>query len=362
MAKIERKQSGWVTFGKDVYKAVMTGVSYIIPLVVSGGMVLSLSLLIWGNEGARIEGSVGATWRVFGGSILGLLIPILAAYVAYSLAEKPGLIPGLAGGLAAASLGAGFFGGLIAGIVAGYTVRYLKKISYPPSFSGIVTIFFYPLIGTIVVGFVMLFVIGEPVGALNEAMISWLGDLQTTNFVTLGIVLGAMAGFDMGGPVNKAGYAFALAAIEAGNGLPYAAFAAAKSLPGIIVSLATWIVPQGFTDGEKDAAKSSWLLGVFGISEGAIPFALRDPLRVIPATMAGGAFAAVISLWGKSSLQSAGGSMLTIPVTTNAGYWVAGLLGGAVVGTIVLAALKKQKVHQHGPDESSVEESLGIHA
>ncbi len=362
MVTIQRNQSPLKTFGKDVYKAVMTGVSYIIPLVVSGGMVLSLALLIWGNEGARVDGSVGSIWRVFGGSILGMLIPILAAYVAYSLADKPGLIPGLAGGLAASSLGAGFFGGLIAGIIAGYAVRYLKKIPYPSSFAGIVTIFFYPLIGTIVTGFLMLFVIGEPIGWLNESMISWLGDLQTSNFIILGLVLGAMAGFDMGGPVNKAGYAFALAAIESGNGLPYAAFAAAKSLPGIIVSLSVLLVPKGFTDAERDAAKTSWLLGVFGISEGAIPFALRDPLRVIPATMLGGAFAAVISLWGKSSLQSAGGSVLTIPVTANAGFWVAGLVGGAVIGALVLSALKKHKVHVHGPDEVAVEQSTGIHA
>lgn len=351
-----------VRTGKDIFKAVMTGVSYIIPLVVAGGMILSLALLIFGNEGARIEGTVGSTWRLFGGSILGLLVPILAAYVSYSLADKPGLIPGLAGGLAASTIGAGFFGGLIAGLIAGYTVRYLKKIKYPPSFAGIVTIFFYPLLGTVITGFFMMFVIGGPIAWFSHAMTAWLGELQSTNFVILGIVLGAMAGFDMGGPVNKAGYAFALAAIDSGNGLPYAAFAAAKSLPGIIVAISALIVPKGFTNDEKDAAKSSWLLGVFGISEGAIPFALRDPLRVIPATMAGGALAAVVSLWGRSSLQSAGGSVLTIPVTANPLFWVAGLVGGAVLGALILSALKWRKVSVHGPDESAIEESLGVHA
>lgn len=362
MVTIKRKQSPLVATGREIFKAVMTGVSYIIPLVVAGGMILSLALLIFGNEGARIEGTVGSDWRVFGGSILGLLVPILAAYVAYSLADKPGLIPGLAGGLAASALGAGFFGGLVAGLIAGYTVKYLKKIKYPQSFAGIVTIFFYPLLGTIITGFFMMFVIGGPIAWLNQSMIVWLGDLQSSNFIILGIVLGAMAGFDMGGPVNKAGYAFALAAIDAGNGLPYAAFAAAKSLPGIIVAISAWIVPKGYTDDEKDAAKTSWLLGVFGISEGAIPFALRDPLRVIPATMAGGALAAVVSLWGKSSLQSAGGSVLTIPVTTNPLFWVAGLLGGALLGALVLSTLKWLKVRTHGPDEVAIEQSIGIHA
>lgn len=362
MVKIQRKQSPWVTTGQDIYKAVMTGVSYIIPLVVSGGMVLSLALLFFGNEGARIDGSVGSIWREFGGSILGMLVPILAAYVAYSLADKPGLIPGLAGGIAASTLGAGFFGGLIAGLIAGYTVRYLKKIKYPQSFAGIVTIFFYPLLGTVITGFLMFFVIGGPIAWLNQSMILWLGDLQSSNFIILGIVLGAMAGFDMGGPVNKAGYAFALAAIDAGNGLPYAAFAAAKSLPGIICAIGAVLVPKGFTRDEKDAAKTSWLLGIFGISEGAIPFALRDPLRVIPATMVGGAFAAVVSLWGKSSLQSAGGSVLTIPVTENPLYWVAGLVGGAVLGALVLSALKWRKVSVHGPDEAALDEPAAVYA
>lgn len=343
MAKIQRQGTKKQGTFEQMKKGLLTGISYIIPLVVAGGMIMSLALLIFGNKGARVDGTVGNTLRLFGGNILALMVPLLSGYIAYGIGDKAALIPGLAAGVAANSINSGFIGGMISGFIAGYCVLYMKKIKYNENFAGTMNIFVYPLMGSLISGCIMLFIIGKPIALLNKGLISWLGTIQGTNGIILGIIIGAMACFDMGGPVNKAAYAFGLAAIQAGNGIPYAAFAAAKSLPGIAITISTLFFPKYYEKSEIEAGKSTWLLGCAGITEGAIPYAVSDPLRVIPSMMAGGAVAAAISIFGGSSLLSAGGSLLTVPVTKNPLNWVVALIAGTIVAFAVLTILKKIK-------------------
>lgn len=388
MAKIERKkkQSPW----HEPYKGILTGVSYIIPLVVAGGMLQSLTTLVYGKDGASLAGTPQDQIRLLGASLMALLVPILAAYIAYGIADKAALIPGLVGGIAAQGLpltiagpvsagkattieellaganahvyvvGSGFIGGIVAGLAAGYLVKYLKKIPYPNSVAGVMSIIFYPLVGSFIVGSLMLFLLGGPAAALTNGLTDFLKGLQGGSLIVLGLTLGGLACFDMGGPVNKAAYLFGVYALAEGNGAPYAAFAAAKCIPPIAVALATFLAAKGFTDSERDMGKGIWILGVFGITEGAIPFALRDPLRVIIPSMIGGGIAAAISLVGGSSLPSTGGSMITIPLTENWINWVLGLLAGLVVTTTLIVIAKRHKVQRHGPDEATYEAELGM--
>ncbi len=387
MAKIERKkkQSPW----HESYKGILTGVSYIIPLVVAGGMLQSLTVLFYGKAGASLAGTAPDQIRLLGAALMTLLVPILAAYIAYGIADKAALIPGLVGGIAAQGLpltiagsisagsatsveelvtasnahvyvvGSGFIGGIIAGIAAGYLVKYMKKIPYPTSFAGVMTVVFYPLVASFIIGALMLFLLGSPAAALTTGLTDFLKGLEGGSLVVLGLALGGLACFDMGGPVNKAAYLFGVYALAEGNGAPYAAFAAAKCIPPIAVALATFFAAKGFTDSERGTAKGIWILGVFGITEGAIPFALRDPLRVIIPAMIGGGIAAAISLVGGSSLPSTGGSMITIPITENPMNWVMGLLIGLAVTTALIVIAKRVKVQRHGPDEATYEAELG---
>ncbi|WP_159440550.1 PTS fructose transporter subunit IIC [Tersicoccus phoenicis] len=385
--KIERqkKQSVW----QEIYRAILTGVSYIIPLVVAGGLLQSLTLLVYGTGNASAAGTPQDQIRLLGTSLLALLVPILSAYIAYGIGDKAALIPGLAGGIAAQGVpltlaasvsagkattvqdlvtaanahvypvGSGFIGGVIAGLAAGYLVKYLKKIPYPPSFAGIMTVLFYPFVGSFVIGALILFVIGDPAAAVTTALTDLLKGLQGGSLIVLGLVLGALACTDMGGPINKAAYLFGVYALAEGNGAPYAAFAAAKCIPPIAVALAAVFAPKGYTDEERSTAKGIWLLGAFGITEGAIPYALRDPLRIIIPSMIGGGIAAALSLVGGSSLPSAGGSMITIPITQNPLNWVLALATGLAVTTVLIVVAKRVKVRKHGPDEATHKSEVG---
>lgn len=394
MAKIERKKK--TSRGKAVwhetYKGILTGVSYIIPLVVAGGLLQSITILIYGTADASAAGTPQDKIRLVGASLMAMLVPLLSAYVAYGIADKAALIPGLVGGICAQGVpltvaatlsagkattveelvatanahvypvGSGFIGGIIAGLAAGYLMKYMKKIPFKPSFAGVMTVVFYPLVGSFIIGALVLFVVGGPAATVTIALTDFLKGLQGGSLIVLGLVLGALACTDMGGPINKAAYLFGVYALAEGNGAPYAAFAAAKCIPPIAVALAAIFAAKGFTDEERGTAKGIWLLGVFGITEGAIPYALRDPLRIIVPSMIGGGIAAAFSLVGGSSLPSTGGSMITIPITQNPLNWVLALLTGLVVTTILMVIAKRVKVRKHGPDEAAWESELGTGA
>lgn len=332
-----------VNHGELIRKALMTGVSYVIPFVVAGGVLMTLSIMIWGVNAVKVEGTAPYIMKQYGASILGLMVPIIAGYISYSLADRPGLAPGMAAGLVAVQTGGGFLGGLVGGLIAGYVMMYIKKIKVNRTFMGVMNFLVYPILGSLIVGIIMLFIISKPIGAINTALTNWLKGLEGINAMILAAIIGAMACFDMGGPVNKAAFTFSLAAIQAGIGEPYAAFTAAKMVPGFALALSAFVFPKFYTEDEQEAAKASWILAAAGITEGAIPLALADPLTVIPSMMVGGAVASAIARWGGASLLTLGGSLFTLPLTKNAWALILGLVVGTIVAALVISFLKGLK-------------------
>jgi PTS system fructose-specific IIC component len=277
--KAEQKESR-----TGVYKHLMTGVSFMIPFVVAGGILIAISFA-FGITAFQTKGTLAsALMTIGGGGAFGFMVPILAGYIAFSIADRPGLVPGMVGGFLAGQLGAGFLGGLLAGFLAGYTVYYLKKlIKLPKSMEGLMPVLILPVFSTLIVGLIMIYVLGSPVKAVNDALVAWLKNMSGTNAVLLGLILGLMMAFDMGGPLNKAAYTFATATIAAGQpSMIMAAVMAAGMTPPLGIALATVIAKNKFTLQEREAGKAAWALGISFITEGAIPFAAADPLRVIP--------------------------------------------------------------------------------
>ena len=344
---------GW---GTEVRRWLMTGVSYMIPFVVGGGILIALGFAIAGadlieevtqvNVIEQSPGDIGfrlwAAGGIFqiGGIAFSMLVPILAGFIAYAMADRPGIAPGVIGGLIAREVGAGFLGGLIAGLLAGAVVMWLKRIPVPGQFRRIVPILVYPLVGALVVGGLMLVVIGEPIAGITEGLTTWLKGLEGANEILLGIILGAMMAFDMGGPVNKVAYAFGIALVAEGALAPMAAVMAAGMSPPLGMALATVLRPSLYNEAEKRAGQAAWVLGASFITEGAIPFAAADPIRVIPSLMAGSAVAATLSL-----------ALNVTQLPPHGGIWIIGLIGnwwwflvaiaiGAVVTALLVNLLK----------------------
>jgi fructose PTS system EIIBC or EIIC component len=346
--------SGKVTAEKKetrggVYKHLMNGVSNMLPFVVGGGILIAISFMFGYNafnpEDPSYNPIAKALMDIGGGSgAFGLLVPVLAGFIALSIADRPGFAPGMVGGLLAASGGAGFLGGLIAGFLAGYLVLGLKKLfaGLPSSLEGIKTILLYPLFGIALTGFLMVFLVNKPVGALNQAITDWLSGLGTGNAVLLGIVLGLMMSFDMGGPVNKAAYVFGTGLLANGVYEPMAAIMAAGMVPPLGIALATTFFKNKFTKQDQDAGKACYVMGLSFITEGAIPFAAADPLRVIPSVMAGSAVAGGLSMMFNIGLRAPHGGLFVVPLVE--GGWLlylAAIVIGAAVTAILLGVLKK---------------------
>ncbi|MCM3664297.1 fructose-specific PTS transporter subunit EIIC [Mesobacillus subterraneus] len=346
--------SGKVTTEKKetrggVYKHLMNGVSNMLPFVVGGGILIAISFMFGYNAFSPEDPSYNpiakALMDIGGGSgAFGLLVPVLAGFIALSIADRPGFAPGMVGGLLAATGGAGFLGGLIAGFLAGYLVLGLKKLfaGLPSSLEGIKTILLYPLFGIALTGFLMVFLVNKPVGALNQAITDWLSGLGTGNAVLLGIVLGLMMSFDMGGPVNKAAYVFGTGLLANGVYEPMAAIMAAGMVPPLGIALATTFFKNKFTKQDQDAGKACYVMGLSFITEGAIPFAAADPLRVIPSVMAGSAVAGGLSMMFNIGLRAPHGGLFVVPLVE--GGWLlylAAIVIGAAVTAILLGVLKK---------------------
>lgn len=284
-----------VSFGNEAKKAILTGISHIVPLIVAGGMIAAFATLI--AQGFRLQDVFNAenSWlwmyRKLGSNLLGtLMVPVLSAYMAYSISDKPALGPGFAAGVAANMINGGFLAGMAGGFIAGYTIKMLKR--YIPSkgtLAGFISFWVYPVLGTLIVGTLMFFVVGKPVTALNQGLISWLGSMAGTNAALFGAILGIMVSFDLGGPVNKAAYAFCIGAMAEGIIIPYTVFASVKMVSAFGVTFATLLFKKYFNEEEQEVGKSTWLLGLAGITEGAIPFMIADPLRVIPSLCIGSA-------------------------------------------------------------------------
>lgn len=332
------------------YKHLMNGVSNMLPFVVGGGIIIAISFMFgikaFDPNDPSFHPLAKALMDIGGGSAFKLMIPVLAGFIAMSIADRPGFAPGMVGGFIAANSGSGFLGGLIAGFLAGYIVVGLKKLfaGLPASLEGIKPMLLYPLFGILLTGFIMVYVISDPVAAANTALGSWLKNMSSGNAVILGIVLGAMMAFDMGGPVNKAAFTFGIAMIAEGNYLPHAAIMAAGMTPPLGLALATTLFKKKFTEEERQAGKTAYVLGASFITEGAIPFAAADPTRVIPSIMVGSAVAGGLSMLFKCTLPAPHGGLFVLPVVGNVGLYIVAILAGTVVTAIMVNVLKKERV------------------
>jgi len=335
------------------YKHLLTGVSYMIPFVVAGGISIAISFL-WGYKAFDPTDPSYNVWAdafmtLGGGSgAFGLIVPILAGYMAFSIADRPGLVPGMVGGMLANAIGAGFLGGIVAGFLAGYTVLgikylFLDVIKLPKSFQGLMPILILPLFSTVITGLIMFFVIGKPFAWLNTAMTNALASMQEGSAIVLGLVIGLMMAFDMGGPVNKAAYTFGVGLIASGVTAPMAAVMAAGMTPPLGLALATLVRKQLFTRAEREAGKAAWVLGASFITEGAIPFASADPLRVIPSIMVGSGITGALSMAFNCTLAVPHGGIFVmfIPgVVTKLGLYIVAILIGTVVTTAMIILMK----------------------
>ena len=329
------------------YKHLMNGVSNMLPLVVGGGILIALSF-IFGiksyDPNDPSYNAIAAMLHSIGGDhAFALMIPVLAGFIAMSIADRPGLAPGLVGGFLASTTGAGFLGGLIAGFLAGYAVVLLKKVfsKLPASLEGIKPVLLYPFFGILITGVVM-YLLGDPLQWVMDALTDWLQGLGTGNLVVLGIVLGGMMAIDMGGPINKAAFTFGIAMIDAGNYAPHAAIMAGGMVPPLGLALATTIFRNRFTKQERESGKTCYVMGATFITEGAIPFAAADPLRVIPSCVIGSAVAGALTMVFKIGLPAPHGGIFVIPFVQ--GHWflyVMSIIAGAIVTALLVGILKR---------------------
>lgn len=329
---------------KGVYKHLMTGVSHMLPLVVAGGLLIAISFM-FGIEAFKDENIAGglpkALMDIGGGATFHLMIAVFAGYVAFSIADRPGLAVGLIGGMLATTAGAGILGGIIAGFLAGYVVKGLNDvIKLPPSLTSLKPILILPLLGTLIVGLAMIYVINPPVAKIMAALSDWLKSLGDINAIVLGVIIGAMMCIDMGGPVNKAAYTFSVGMLASQVFTPMAAAMAAGMVPPIGMAIATWLARSKFTANQRDAGKASFVLGLCFISEGALPFVAADPLRVIISCVIGGATAGAISMSLGIALQAPHGGLFVVPFVSEPLMYLAAIAIGAVVTGVIYALIK----------------------
>ncbi|CEI72614.1 PTS fructose transporter subunit IIABC [Romboutsia hominis] len=332
---------------RKVYKHLMNGVSNMLPFVVSGGILIALAFLL-DNYSINPEtfGSntpLAAFFKSIGDIAFGFMLPVLAGYIAYSIADRPALVVGFVGGALANTGGSGFLGALLAGFIAGYLVVGLKKVFsvLPDSLDGIKPVLLYPLFGTLLMGIIMTFLIIPPVAALNLGITNFLNGLGTSSKLILGLILGGMMAIDMGGPINKAAYVFGVASLQSGQFEIMAAVMAGGMVPPLAIALATTFFKNRFTKEERESGKVNYVMGLSFITEGAIPFAAADPLKVIPACVLGSATAGALSMMFNATLRAPHGGIFVVPVVGNPLGYLAAITIGSVVGMIALAALKK---------------------
>lgn len=327
------------------YRHLLTGVSFMLPMVVAGGLCIALSFA-FGIEAFKEPGTLAAAlMQIGGGSAFALMVPVLAGYIAFSIADRPGLTPGLIGGMLAVSTGSGFIGGIIAGFLAGYVAKIIStKLKLPPSMEALKPILIIPLFSSLIVGLAMIYLIGTPVSKILEGLTHWLQTMGTANAVLLGAILGGMMCTDMGGPVNKAAYAFGVGLLSTQTYAPMAAIMAAGMVPPLAMGLATFIARRKFDKAQQEGGKAAMVLGLCFITEGAIPFAARDPMRVLPCCIVGGAVTGAISMAVGAKLMAPHGGLfvLLIPgaITPVVGYLIA-IIAGTLLAGLSYAFLKR---------------------
>ncbi|UXY28110.1 PTS fructose transporter subunit IIABC [Streptomyces sp. HUAS TT20] len=353
---VERAGDSTEGYGTKLRKWLMSGVSYMVPFVAAGGLLIALGFAIGGwqvNKAPSVmdhfvwtqTGSWGALLFQIGGVAFNFLIPVLAGYIAYGMADRPGLVPGFVGGAIALTINAGFLGGLAAGLIAGGVVMAIQRIDIPAALRGIMPVVVIPLISSAIVGFLMFVVIGKPIASAQKGMTDWLNGLTGANAVLLGALLGLMMCFDLGGPVNKVAYTFATAGIAVASPSDsamkiMAAVMAAGMVPPLAMALATTVRGRLFTQTERENGKAAWVLGASFITEGAIPFAAVDPLRVIPSAMVGGAVTGALSMAFGATLRAPHGGIFVVPLIGNPFLYLLAIAAGVCVTTVLVVILK----------------------
>lgn len=331
--------------GAGAYRHLLTGVSYMLPMVVAGGLSIALSFA-FGITAFKEQGTLAAAlMQIGGGSAFALMVPVLAGFIAFSIADRPGLTPGLIGGMIATSINAGFLGGIIAGFIAGYAAKLISgKVKLPQSMEALKPILIIPLFASLITGLLVIYVVGKPVAGIMNGLTHWLANMGTANAVLLGAILGGMMCTDMGGPVNKVAYAFGVGLLSSQTYAPMAAIMAAGMVPPLAMGLATLVARRKFNKGQQEGGKAALVLGLCFISEGAIPFAARDPMRVLPCCIVGGATTGAISMAVGAKLMAPHGGLfvLLIPgaITPVIGYLMAIIIGTAIAG-LSYAVLKR---------------------
>ncbi len=365
VAREPEKPAGW---GTRIRQYLMTGVSYMIPFVAAGGILIAISFLLasvaWDENGAievtNVDQSIlisGFEWGnlqhwsvlflAVGGTAFGFLVSALSAYIAYAIADRPGIVPGFVGGVIANLVGAGFLGGIVTGFLAGFLAHWLATRNVPKGVRGVMPVVVIPLVSTMITGFAAYLIIGPPMKAVNDGLTEWLNGFSGTALIALGVILGLMMCFDLGGPVNKVAYVFAVTGLANAGGdvgsteaKIMAAVMAAGMVPPLAIALATVLRPKLFSEAERETGKAAWLLGASFISEGAIPFAAADPFRVLPSMMVGGAVTGGLSMaFGAGVLAPHGGIWVT-PLVGKPFLFLLALLAGMVVSAIALVFAK----------------------
>jgi PTS system fructose-specific IIC component len=336
----------------------MTGVSYMIPFVAAGGILIAIGFMLQDPvevvkpslTEAVDAGNIAAIIFRLGATLFGFLVPVLAGFIAFAIADRPGIAPGFLAGALAGGVGAGYLGGLVGGLVAGLLAKWISDQNVPAALRSIMPIVVTPLLSSLVIGFLMVYVIGKPVASLNTSLTDWLADMGTGSAIVLGIVLGLMMAFDMGGPVNKVAYTFAaggLANVAAGatsakEWTVMAAVMAAGMTPPLGLALATVLRKNLFTESEQENGKAAWVLGASFITEGAIPFAAADPLRVIPSIMVGSGVTGAMVMAFENTLQAPHGGIWVLPLIGGVATYALAIIVGTVISAGLVIALKSQ--------------------
>lgn len=361
---------------QHVYQHLMNGVSFMVPFIVVGGLLIAIALSL-GGEKTATHGIVvpdDSFWKPFekiGALAFSFMVPILAGYIAMSIADKPGLVPGMIGGAIAADgsfygsdAGAGFLGGIVAGFLAGYIAKWIKQVKVPKAMAPIMPIIIIPIISSVIVGLIFIYVIGAPIAGVFAGLTAWLKGMQGANIVILAMIIGAMIAFDMGGPVNKVAFLFGSALIAEGNYSVMGMVAVAVCTPPIGLGIATFVNRRKFNHNEIEMGKASFTMGLFGITEGAIPFAAQDPLRIIPANIIGAMVAAVIAaLGGVGDRVAHGGPIVAVlgGIDKVLIFFIAVIIGSLVTAALVLVLKKRSPiVATAGGPETSIETTENI--
>ena len=359
-------------WGARLRQWLMTGVSYMIPFVAAGGILIALSFLFGGasvatkvnggtfnghtyvaiTDPTKILGQVGFAGVMYyiGSTAFKMLVPILAGFIAFAMADRPGLVPGIVAGLLAVAVGCGFLGGLIGGLLAGAVTLAILRVKVPRALAGVMPVVIIPLVTTFVVGVIMVVVIGKPIASAQSSLTDWLNGLSGTNSVVLGLLLGAMMAFDMGGPVNKVAYTFGLASLASGNLKIMAAVMAAGMVPPLAMALATVVRPKLFTPAERKAGEAAWLLGLSFITEGAIPFAAADPIRVIPSLMVGSATTGALSMAFGATSRAPHGGIWVVGLIGRPGLYLLAILTGVAISCTSVIVLKSFRRRVPAPE------------